>query len=275
MTMGTPLLCFIDGIGVLGPGLGSWEQAGEVLAGRQPYQPAPTELAPPAILPPAERRRSGTAVRLALGIGQQAVAAGGLDAAALPTVFTSSSADGHNFHAICEALAQPDPLMSPTRFHNSVHNVAAGYWSIATRAMRPANVLSALDASFGAGLLEAAAQVSADQEPCLLIAYDSDYPEPLRTLRPIAAPFGVALLLSPQASERSLARIEVGLAHAPATPMADPALESLRRSVPTARALPLLHAVAVPSASTVVIDYLEDLQLQVAVQPSARSGTGG
>ncbi len=275
MTMGAPLFSFVEGIGVLGPGLGNWAQAGDVLAGRLPYQPAPTELAPPSILPPAERRRSGTAVRLALGIGQQAVDAGGMDAADLPTVITSSSADGHNFHAICEALAQPEPLMSPTRFHNSVHNVAAGYWSIATRAMRPANVLSALDASFAAGLLEAAAQVSADQEPCLLIAYDSDYPEPLRTLRPIAAPFGVALLLSPRESERSLARIEVELAHAPVTPMDNAALESLRRSVPTARALPLLHAIAMQSASTVVIDYLDDLQLQVAVRPPARTGTGG
>lgn len=275
MTMGTRLIAFIDGIGVLGPGLGSWAQANEVLAGRQPYESAATELAPPTILPPAERRRSGTAVRLALGIGQQAVAASGMDAAELPTVFTSSSSDGHNFHAICEALAQPEPLMSPTRFHNSVHNAAAGYWSIATRAMRPANVLSALDASFSAGLLEAAAQVSADQEPCLLIAYDSDYPEPLRTLRPIAAPFGVALLLSPHRSERSLAKIEVELAHAPATPMDDAALEHLRRSVPTARALPLLHAVAMQSAGTVVLDYLEDLQLQVTVQPPAQPGTGG
>ncbi|CAG9170648.1 hypothetical protein LMG23992_01690 [Cupriavidus laharis] len=274
MTMATPLLAFIESIGVLGPGLGSWAQASEVLAGRQPYQAAPTELAPPAMLPPAERRRSGTAVRLALGIGQQAVAASGMDAAGLPTVFTSSSADGHNFHAICEALAQPEPLMSPTRFHNSVHNVAAGYWSIATRAMRPANVLSALNASFGAGLLETAAQVSADQEPCLLIAYDSDYPEPLRTLRPIPAPFGIALLLTPHATAASLARIEIGLSQAPSTQMGNAALEDLRRSVPTARALPLLHAVAMQSACTVVLDYLDGLQLQVAVEPPARAGTG-
>ncbi len=126
-----------------------------------------------------------------------------------------------------------------------------------------------------AGLLEAAAQVSADREPCLLIAYDSDYPEPLRTLRPIAAPLGVALLLSPQASERSLARIEVGLTRDSATQMDDGALEHLRRSVPAARALPLLRAVATQSASTVVLDYLDGLQMQVAVQPLSLSRTGG
>ena len=38
---------YLDGVGLLGPGLTGWEQACEVLAGRQPYVAAPTTL--PAI----------------------------------------------------------------------------------------------------------------------------------------------------------------------------------------------------------------------------------
>jgi len=269
-----PLHAFIESIGLLGPGLGDWQQGSEILAGRQPYVHAPTELPAPAGLPAAERRRIGPTVRLALGIGQQAIAASGADAARLPTVFASSGGDGHNFHAICEALAQPEPLMSPTRFHNSVHNATAGYWSIAAGATRASNVLCALDASFGAGLLESTAQVTADQEPCLLLAYDTDYPEPLRSHRPIPDPIGVALLLAPQASARSLARVEVALAREAATPMQDAALEALRRSAPAARALPMLEAIATHVAKTVVLDYLEDLQLRVTVTPLA-GVTGG
>ncbi|MFS8975295.1 beta-ketoacyl synthase chain length factor [Cupriavidus necator] len=260
-----PQPVYIESIGLLGPGLTGWEQAADVLAGRVPYAHAPTELPPPAGLPAAERRRTGPTVRLALGAGQQAVAASGRDAAQLPAIFASSSSDGFNFHAICEALAEPDPLMSPTRFHNSVHNATAGYWSIAAGAMRTSNVLCAMDGSFGAGLLEGALQAAADAEPCLLIAYDTGYPEPLHTHRPIPDPFGVALLFTPEPTPRSLARISVALTQAPATVMPDAALEALRLSAPAARALPLLAAIARGETTTMVLDYLDTVRIEADV----------
>mgnify|MGYP002075717815 CR=1 FL=1 len=34
-------------------------------------------------------------------------------------------------------FASDDRLISPTRFHNSVHNAPSGYWSIAARSTRP------------------------------------------------------------------------------------------------------------------------------------------
>ncbi|WP_432260780.1 beta-ketoacyl synthase chain length factor [Cupriavidus sp. TMH.W2] len=261
-----PQHVFIESIGLLGPGLAGWQQASEVLAGRAPYAHAPTDLPLPAGLPPAERRRTGPTVRLALDVGQQAVAGSDCDAAQLPTIFTSSSSDGHNFHAICEALAQADPLMSPTRFHNSVHNATAGYWSIAAGAMRTSNVLCAMDGSFGAGLLECVLQAAADAEPCLLIAYDTGYPEPLHSHRPIPDPFGVALLVTPRQTARSLARIGVALTQAPATAMPDAALEALRTSAPAARVLPLLAAIARGETGAVVLDYLDTLQIEAEVE---------
>ena len=48
---------YIDGIGVLGPGLNDWPHAAEILRGARPYFSAPTVLPLPAMLPPAERRR--------------------------------------------------------------------------------------------------------------------------------------------------------------------------------------------------------------------------
>jgi hypothetical protein len=112
-----------------------------VLAGATEYRAAPTVLAPPVLLPPAERRRASRLVKAALGVGLEAINHAGADAAALATVFTSSSGDGHNCHALCETLASDDRQVSPTRFHNSVHNAAAGYWGIATGAMAPSQVL--------------------------------------------------------------------------------------------------------------------------------------
>ncbi len=129
--------------------------------------------------------------------------------ATLATVFAASGADGHNCHAICEQLATDDRQISPTRFHNSVHNAAAGYWGIATGSMAPCQVICAYDASFGAGLLDALGQVVLDRQPTLLIAYDSEYPEPLHATRPLPDVAGVAVLLAPEHSERSLACITV------------------------------------------------------------------
>jgi hypothetical protein len=255
----------IEGIGVLGPGLPDWAVAARVLTGAAPWTATPTVLPAPERLPSAERRRTGTVVRLTLAVGLEAVGRAGVDPARLATVFTSSVGDGANCHEICEVLAKPDRQLSPTRFHNSVHNAPAGYWGIATGATAPANSLCAHDASFGAGLLEALCQVAVDHTPVLLIAYDASYPQPIHRVRPIPDAFGVALLLAPRADSRSLARLELAWSEAPADRMSDAALESLRASIPAARSLPLLAQLARRVSGRVVIDYLDDACIALEV----------
>lgn len=247
----------IEGVGVLGPGLPDWPAAARVLKGACPWEPAPTVLPAPVCLPSAERRRTGTLVRLTLAVGLEAAGRAGVDPAQLPTVFTSSGGDGQNCHEICEVLATAERQVSPTRFHNSVHNAPAGYWGIATGATAPANSLCAHDASFAAGLLEALCQVAVEHTSVLLIAYDASYPEPMRSVRPIPDAFGVALLLAPAASARSLARLDLFFREAPADRMAEPALERLRSSIPAARSLPLLAHLARAAEGSVLIDYLD------------------
>jgi hypothetical protein len=242
-----------------------------VLAGKSPYRAAPTVVPAPALLPPNERRRSGTAVKIALSMGAAALEACGREAAGIATVFASSSADGDTCHAICESLAGPERLISPTRFHNSVHNAPAGYWSIATRSMAPSASVCGYDASFGAGLLEACALVHALGEAVLLIAYDAPYPEPLWAKRPVADSFGAALVLAPAAAARGLARLELELelgAQAPGR-LEDAALETLRREIPTARCLPLLGLLARAEPGTAVLDYLDELRLAATLAPCA------
>ena len=266
-----PLTVFVEGIGLLGPGLGNWAQGRGVLEGTETYRAARCIVPLPMALPAAERRRAGTVVKVALAVGQEAVTASGLPASALPSVFTSSSGDGLNCHEICSALASSDRLISPTRFHNSVHNAASGYWSISSGAMVSSSVLCAFDGSFAAGLLEAMAQVMLEQTAVLLVAYDTDYPEPLRSVRPLPDTFGVALVLAPRRSERSLAQWRLAsatcLTGAPAQRLQDDALERLRSSIPAARCLPLLRSVAAQTQGDVVLDYLQGLQLAVQVAP--------
>ena len=261
-----PLSAWIEGIGFLAPGLPDWPTARRVLRGEQPLTPAPSVLPTPAILPAAERRRASRVVKLTLAIGLEAAAHAGADVGTLATVFSASGADGHNCHALCEQLATDDRQISPTRFHNSVHNAAAGYWGIATKSMAPCQVLCAFDASFGAGLLDALGQVIVDQQATLLIAYDSEYPEPLHSKRNTPDCGGVALLLTPHQSARSLAKITVSPSAASGQGMAASELEALRTSIPALRSLPLLQMLARGESGSVCLDYLPPLQLSVDLQ---------
>lgn len=263
----SPLNAWIEGIGFLAPGLPDWPAARAVLRGEQAYAAAPSVLPAPTLLPPAERRRASRVVKTALAIGLEAVTHASADAATLATVFAASGADGHNCHALCEQLASDDRQISPTRFHNSVHNAAAGYWGIATGSMAPCQVLCACDASFGAGLLDALAQVALARTPVLLITYDSEYPEPLHAKRDTPDCGGVALLLSAARSERALAAICVSPTADVAAQLADPELEALRTSIPALRALPLLKRLANGERGRVCLDYLAPTQLVADVEP--------
>lgn len=261
------LTAWVEEVGLLGPGLPDWPSAAKVLSGAASYDPRPTQLPPLECLPPAERRRTGRIVRLALSAGLEATTRAGVDAGELPAVFSSSGGDGENCHEICQVLAGADRQISPTRFHNSVHNAASGYWGIATGATGASNALCAYDASFGAGLLEAMTQLHIDETAVLLIAYDADYPQPIRSVRPIPDAFAVALLLTPAAQPGSLAQLAVDLGAAPAERLSDPQLEALRAQVPAARSLPLLRRIARSERAAVALDYLGSQSLNVEVSP--------
>ncbi len=256
----------IEGIGVLGPGLPDWPTCAAVLAGTSPYQSARTVLSEPEALPPAERRRAGRVIKLALAIGAEALAHAGHEASGVPSVFSSSGGDGDNCHEICEALAGSERRISPTRFHNSVHNAAAGYWSIAHACTEASVTVCAYDASFAAGLIEALSQIAHDGRPVLLFAYDADYPPPLQQQRTIADAFGVSLLLGPPESPCALANLKVQLCRQASSLLDSPQLEALRRSNPAARSLPLLQLLAQSRGGSVVLDYLDGISLAVEVQ---------
>ncbi len=256
----------VDGMSLFGPGLSGWAHASEVLRGRTALTLAPTQLPPAAALPPAERRRVGLPIKLALALGFEAARHAGADPARLATVFSSTAGDCDNCHALLETLASDDRAVSPTRFHNSVHNAPAGYWSIAAACMEPSTSLCAYDATFVAGLLEATTQALASGQPCLLLAFDTAYPEPLYALRPIPYALGVAMVLNPVKTVKARASLALNLCHAAATSMPEPDLEALRTGIPAARSLPLMQSLAQGTGAIAVIEYLDSLNLAIEVR---------
>jgi hypothetical protein len=261
------LSAYLDGVGVLGPGLRGWQDTAAILGGRNAYVSAPTVLPTLTMLPAAERRRTGRVVKVALGVAFEATAAATANPAQLSSVFSSSGADGEICHEICQALSMPAREVSPTRFSNSVHNAPAGYWSIATGATTESNVLCAFDGSFVAGLLDAMTQVHVDRRAVVLVAYDANYPPPLQATRPIPDTFGIAMVLVPEITPQSLARLDVALTEDAFDTMREPRLEALRASIPAARGLPLLEALALRKKTRTIIEYLDVARAAVVLEP--------
>lgn len=248
---------FVKGIGVTGPGLESWDTALPVLRGERAYVYAERVKPNPSVLTGELRRRSGTHIRIAAQVAAEAVAQAGVEAKGLASVFATAEGDSEITHYICDALAQPAPALSPTRFHNSVTNAPAGYWSMATGAMAPSTALSAHDGTFASALVEASAQALEEARDVLLVAHDIEMPSPLDAARPLSARFGVALVLSPNMSSMSLAQLQIEIGGDESeTTIAKP-LEDLRRANPAARSLPLLIALAREQRERIVVPYID------------------
>lgn len=255
----------VDAVGFAAPGLVGWPAGHACLSGALPYRAEPLPRLKPEGLPANERRRLSTTMRLALAVAEEALAGHPEAAGNVSTVFVSGNGDGDIIHAICEELSRAEPAVSPTQFHNSVHNAPAGYWSIASHAMTPHTAVAAHDASFAAGLLEAAT-MAGEGGPVLLVAYDRPLPYPLDRTRPGHGEFACALLLNGTGG-RPLARLALELeSGGRETVVTDPELESLRRGNPAARALPLFALLAGPGRGSVRLPYLDEMRLKVTLR---------
>lgn len=256
----------MGGLAVLGPGLPGWAESEPILAGAQPWAPAELTLSPPAMLPPTERRRTSLAVRLALAAAGEAAARE--DAAALDTVFASSNGDGAVVGAILEALSDPDGTISPTQFHNSVHNAAAGYWGIGAGSTRPSVSIGGNDDTFAAGLLQAVAAVVARRRGLLFCAYDAPLPPPLAAARHTTVPFATAMVLRPEPGPAARAALTLRYIAEPVeAPSLGEGLDALAAENPAARALPLLRVLARREAALLRLPLLGDAHLEMAVEP--------
>jgi hypothetical protein len=245
--------CVIRAVGIAAPGLAGWESAAPVLAGAAPHVTAPEIPYVPALLPPNERRRATATVKLAFRAAEDAVAMAGADARQLASVFSSSDADMNVLHRICAALAQRPRMISPTDFHNSVHNAASGYWSIGVGSMAPTTTVCAYDASFTAGLIEAVALARDRAADVLLVVYDASAPPPLAAKRPLAITAAVAMIVGPATAPAVARRLALDLNGTAESPCSSPALEALRGGNPALRALPLLELIAARRAGSVTL----------------------
>ena len=269
----------VAGVGVWGPGFSnlaefkSFALSGDSLPAE--------DIAPrPQRIPSRERRRSPLMVKLAVEVADQACHMASIDPVHAQSVFSSGIGDADITDYMCRILAGPDKLLSPTKFHNSVHNAAAGYWSISTNSMKPATFVSSMHNSFSLALVEAMVQVTSDNSPVLLVVSDLAMPGPMRSMHPIERMLGVAMLLVPADGKPTASPVErllsMSLQSAPRDEIKWPVLGSenlapLYSSSPTGRSLCFLEAVCSDAAWATQLPVSDALVADLSLESATAS----
>jgi hypothetical protein len=248
--MSTLLQARIAGVGFWSPLLPGWAVARDVLLGLAPPPAGPPARASARLLAPTERRRAPDTVAIALEVAADACEMAQMDPRELPSVFASTHGDLPINEYMCSTLATTPALCSPTKFHNSVHNAAAGYWTIGTGCLKPSTALSAWHDTFANG--------------------------PLAAVSPSEGLLAMALVLDPlprgDPGDRRLAcRVEARVA--PQQPAAVPApWDALLPANAMRPCLPLLAALTGSRDSSMLLQLGSGSCLAVSVSTSAAQG---
>lgn len=266
----TDLTATIEGIGFWTHGLPDWTSARDFVRDGHLPEDAPKRPTP-QLLAPNERRRAPATVAVALDVALAACESAGRNPASLPSVFASTHGELAITDYMCATLADQPHTISPTRFHNSVHNAAAGYWSIGTGATAATTAISSVGATFAQGLLEALVQLASGTPAVLLVAYDGPSPGPLGKVSPSAGLLGGALVLSRQKREGATT-LQATLADGDA-PAADGPLARRDAGNAMAPMLGLLDALAAGNG-TAVLPAGPGRILEVSLHPSAEDRHG-
>jgi hypothetical protein len=260
----TPLRIRVEGIGFWAPSLPDWATARAAFRGEGGPVDPPARRPSPEILAPAERRRAPDSVAMALEVAAAAVRESGRDPATLPSIFTSAHGDLAVNNYMSSTLATEPTLISPTRFHNSVHNASAGYWTIATGCRAASTAVTAFDASFAAGLFEAVTQCIADDQPVLLVAYDVEAVGALASVTDSKGLLAAAFVIAPATDTPSQPAFEATLVSGPtaAVPLRSAAARALAGNA-MADVLPFVEALAIDETGQLDLPLSRTLALRL------------
>lgn len=257
---------WLEGVAFIGPGLPDWHSARAVLGGAALFQDAVVPSLKPQVLPANERRRATALIRLAVSLAEEAVRDSVHPPDSVATVFSSIEGDRDMADSICRALSESGKPVSPTHFHNSVHNAAAGYWAIASGSRQCSTSVAAGKDSFALGLIEAATIARSNMSPVLLIACDTAAPAAIQGLGYVETTLGCALLLSPKPGPAALCALELDLVEGRAEehPISE-WTTALIETNPQARSLVLLQPIAQETRGEVGFAVGEAMTLRVTV----------
>jgi hypothetical protein len=206
---------------------------------------------PASLLHPRLRRRTSTLTRAAVTALEAALAHTGVGIDEVRFVLVSSFGEIETTVDLLAQLGVPDGPISPTKFHNSVHNTATGYMSIASGNHRESTALAGGPHNLEIGLLEALAGLAETGEDVVLIFAEELLPHPFER-SDAEATFAVALHL------QALGGVE-----------GSPSNEGLELRVTSRTRGPASPTVTAPSLPTMVAPIVELLRAVAGLREGA------
>lgn len=205
----TPFL--LDGLSLWTPGYDQIETWWE-------RNPDPSIKSPQASqLPSSLRRRTSLLTRMAIDVFERSVNLAAIDPKTTAIVFGTVYGEIQTTYDLLAMLGR-DELVSPTKFHNSVHNTAIGYLSIAYQHQGLLTTISAGWSTLAMGILESLAILHAQQaDQVALVLSEEGLPKPLlQGPEEVYDPLAMAMLLRPageQSAEHKLWQMRFGSCH--------------------------------------------------------------
>lgn len=205
---------YVSGVGLWAPGYRdarAWASGEGSAASGEP---------PSVLLAASLRRRASALTRMVAEVANQAADQAAVDLALMPLVLGSVLGELRCATDIIASFRDEGGLPSPTKFHNSVHNTAIGYLSIATGNRLGATAVAAGPDTVAVALLEAAMLVQEGGGTALLVLADEEAPASLQRFGTYGSA-AVAFCLSAEPTPRTSMRLDGlrrGRGHTPTLP---------------------------------------------------------
>ena len=209
----------------------------------------PTIEAPDvALLEGPLRRRSTQLTRMSVEVFEQATSQAGCDVSTLPSVWATSHGEHSTAIKILSMMQRGTGKLSPTQFHNSVHNTAGGYASIATHNSAASTTLTGGRELVASTFLEALCHLEGSCEEVVVVLADEPLLAPFE-LAGASAPLALSFCLS--SSSEGARAVLTGLRRDAVAPLKQP--DRFGRLY-IAAALPLLERIVHRRPGTVALE---------------------
>jgi hypothetical protein len=191
--MGTTQMApvYVRSVGLWTPGFAS----PEAWCRAEPDAEESANTPPARLLEGNLRRRAPGLSRMSVEVFEQAALRAGCDAAVTPSVWATAHGEHTTALRLLKMMLRGEGKLSPTHFHNSVHNTPSGYASIATGNVSSSTTLTGGAELVMSALLEAWCRLATGGGDVLVVLADERLETPFESPG-MTAPLALSFCLS-------------------------------------------------------------------------------
>jgi hypothetical protein len=148
-----------------------------------------------ALLEGPLRRRASPLTRISVDVFEQATRAAGVDPATIPTIWATAHGEHGTAIKLLKMMLRGEGKVSPTHFHNSVHNTPSAYASIAAGNGSASTTLTGGPELVSSAILEAFCHLDAGTPEIVVVLGDEPLHAPFER-GDMQEPLGIAFVFA-------------------------------------------------------------------------------